>query len=339
VARSSKEAPKLVPFLVYFLKLGTFGFGGPIALAEHMERDLVEERGWIDKQDYVQGLALSQLAPGPLAAQLAMYLGFAHSGVLGATLVGLAFILPSFLMVVAIAAAYSRYGGLPWVQSVFYGIGAAVMAIIVRSAYKLADRTVGRRPLLWLLFGLMALVTAVTGREMPGLFVLCGIISLVAYSPRGWLKRFTAVAAPPIGLLAPYGGAPASLGTLATILGFFTKGPVVITSGFIGYLVAGLAGACAAAFGVFFPVYLFVVLLTPWYRKHGKEPHLAAFVDGVTAAAVGALCGAALILGRGAIRDVPTAAIALVSLFCLLRLKLPEPAIVGAAGLAGLLLK
>jgi chromate transporter len=347
-----------------------------------MERDLVEERGWIEKQDYLQGLALAQLAPGPLAAQLAMYLGYAHSGILGATLTAFAFILPSFLMVVVIAAAYSRYGGLAWVQSVFYGIGAAVMAIIARSGFKLADRTIGRKPLLWILFGVMAAVTAYTGREMPALFILCGLAAMLSYAPRGWLRRFSAGAAVPIGLLAPYGAAPASLGTFTTLLSFFTKaslfvfgsglaivpflyggvvreyhwlnerqfldavavamitpGPVVITSGFIGYLVGGLAGACTAAFGVFFPVYLFVVLLTPWYRRHGKDPHLSAFVEGVTAAAVGALCGAVLILGRGAIRDVPTAAIALISLFCLLRLKLPEPAIVAAAGLAGLMLK
>src|ERR1041384_5754735 len=98
-----------------------------------MQRDLVEGRRWISKQDYVEGLALAQLAPGPLAAQLAMYLGYVRAGVLGATLVGIAFVLPSFVMVLALSAAYMRYGGLSWMQAVFYGIGAAVIGIIARS--------------------------------------------------------------------------------------------------------------------------------------------------------------------------------------------------------------
>src|SRR6266700_2180805 len=116
----------------YFLKLGTLGFGGPIALAGSMQRDLVAERGWITPDDYKQGLALAQLAPGPLAAQLAMYLGWVRGGVLGATAVGIAFVAPSFLMVLALAALYVRFGGLAWMQALFYGIGAAVIAIIAR---------------------------------------------------------------------------------------------------------------------------------------------------------------------------------------------------------------
>jgi hypothetical protein len=107
-------------FLSYFLRLGTFGFGGPIALAGYMQRDLVETRGWISHQDYVEGLAFAQLCPGPLAAQLAMYLGWVRAGRLGATLVALTFILPSFLMVIAIAALYVHYEGkLPWIQGFF----------------------------------------------------------------------------------------------------------------------------------------------------------------------------------------------------------------------------
>src|SRR5882762_11720932 len=125
-------------FLLYFLRLGTFGFGGPIALAGYMQRDLVERRRWVSREDYLEGLALAQLAPGPLAAQLAIYLGYLRAGTLGASLVGLAFIGPSFLMVLAIASAYVRYGGLSWMQPAFYGIGAAVVAIIARSAWKLA---------------------------------------------------------------------------------------------------------------------------------------------------------------------------------------------------------
>src|SRR6266699_5906864 len=141
------DVASLVPFtmrdlLLYFLRLGTLGFGGPIALAGYMQRDLVESRRWVSKQDYLEGLAFSQLSPGPLAAQLAMYLGWIRAGTIGATLVGIAFILPSFLMVLVLAALYVHFGSLPWIQVMFYGIGAAVIAIIVRSAIKLMRGTV-----------------------------------------------------------------------------------------------------------------------------------------------------------------------------------------------------
>src|SRR6059058_1246507 len=109
-SRSETVPCTMRELLLYFLRLGTFGFGGPIALAGYMQRDLVEERRWISKQDYVEGLALAQLAPGPMAAQLAIYLGWVRGGVLGASLIGLAFVLPSFLMVLALAALYVRFG-------------------------------------------------------------------------------------------------------------------------------------------------------------------------------------------------------------------------------------
>jgi chromate transporter len=104
----------LIPLVAYFLKLGTIGFGGPVALAGYMQRDLVERRGWVSEEDYKLAFALAQIMPGPMAAQLAIALGYFHAGVLGATLVGLAFVLPSFVMVVGLAALYVEYGGLWW---------------------------------------------------------------------------------------------------------------------------------------------------------------------------------------------------------------------------------
>src|SRR6266852_632565 len=169
----------LTPFVGYFLRLGTFGFGGPIALAGHMQQDLVEERHWISKQDYVEGLALAQLAPGPLAAQLAIYLGYVRKGIVGATAVAVAFVLPSFLMVLALSAAYVRYGGLRWMQAIFYGIGAAVIAIIARSAYKLTKLTLGKDKLLWGIFIVLAVSTAWTSREIVWLFLIAGIVVLL----------------------------------------------------------------------------------------------------------------------------------------------------------------
>src|SRR6266704_3910504 len=167
-------------FVGYFLRLGTVGFGGPIALAGHMQQDLVDERGWVRKEDYLEGLALAQLAPGPLAAQLAIYLGYLRAGVLGATAVGVAFVLPSFLMVLGLSAAYVRFGGLPWMQGMFYGIGAAVIGIITRSAFKLTKLTLGKDKLLWGIFALLAVSTAWTSQEIIWLFLLGGVVAVMA---------------------------------------------------------------------------------------------------------------------------------------------------------------
>src|SRR5262245_8311292 len=157
VEHSDLESVALWRVYLYFLRLGTTGFGGPIALAGFMQRDLVDNRRWISRQDYLDGLALAQLAPGPLAAQLAMYLGYVRAGAIGATIVSLAFILPSFFMVWAISVAYVRFGGLPWIEALFYGVGAAVIGIIVRSAHKLTRLTLSRDLTLWVIFAVMAL--------------------------------------------------------------------------------------------------------------------------------------------------------------------------------------
>ncbi|MEA2478019.1 MAG: chromate transporter, partial [Actinomycetota bacterium] len=140
----SVEPGEEVPFrnyLRYFLWLGTFGFGGPIATVGYMQRDLVEKRAWLGKQDFIDGVALGQTMPGPLAAQVAMWVGFLQQGAMGALLVALPFILPSFVMVLTIAIFYVRYQGLDWVQALFYGVAPGVMAIIAIAAIKLARLT------------------------------------------------------------------------------------------------------------------------------------------------------------------------------------------------------
>ena len=389
VPSAAPSAPALEPcalrdFLLYFLRLGTFGFGGPIALTGYMQRDLVERRRWISEQDYKEGLALAQLAPGPLAAQLAIYLGWVRARLWGASLVAIAFIAPSFLMVLAISALYMRFGGLPWMQGVFYGIGAAVIAIIARSATKLLKMTLGHDRLLWALFVISALVTAWTESEIFSIFVASGVVVMAV---RAWSRRSPggqlAVLAPPILLWLGAAGNPAPTGGLWTIFWFFaqagsvvfgsglaivpflhggvvqhfgwlterqfldavavamiTPGPVVITVAFIGYLVAGLAGATVASLGVFLPVYLFVVIPAPYFHRFAGNPQVHAFVDGVTAAATGAIAGAAFVLGRRALFDAGTVAICLLTLVLILKVKkIPEPAVIVAAGIVGLVLR
>jgi chromate transporter len=366
-------------FVGYFLWLGTVGFGGPIALAGHMQQDLVEDRSWIRREDYLEGLALAQLAPGPLAAQLAVYLGYIRAGVLGATAVGIAFVLPSFVMVLAVSAAYVRFGGLPWMQGMFYGIGAAVIGIIARSAFKLTKLTVGNDRVLWGIFALLAISTAWTSKEIVWLFLLGGIVNLLA---KAWPARLSERSITPLIFASPLLGAITRPGQLLEIFVYFAKagffvfgsglavvpflyggvvqghhwitehqfvdavavamitpGPVVITVAFIGYLVAGMAGATAAAVGIFLPVYLVVVVLAPSYKRWAKNPQLNAFVRGVTAGATGAIAGAVVVLARRSVYDVPTVLICAASLAILLRWKIPEPALIACAAAAGIVLR
>ena len=370
-----ERAPaSLAQFALYFLKLGCFGFGGPIALVGYMQKDLVEERHWISQQDYVDGLAFSQLAPGPLAAQLAMYLGFVRAGFLGATLIGLVFILPSFLMVAAIGKAYVSFGGTRVIGALFYGIGAAVIAIIARSSMKLIKTTVKKDKLLWAIFLALGISTAMTEREIVWLFLAGGLLVMIVRSSlQGWKPQRSASCFVPLSL---------GMGTTGTLFLFFVKsslfvfgsglaivpflhggvvqhyhwldetqfldavavamitpGPVVITVAFIGYLVSGMTGACAAALGVFLPVYLFVILLGPSFRRFSQNVQLRAFVQGVTAAATGAIAGAVVVLGKHSVRDVWTVAIAVVTFLILTKWKIPEPIMILVSGLVGIAIR
>jgi chromate transporter len=371
--------------VLYALKLGSIGFGGPIALVGYMHRDLVEDRKWISESEYSEGMTLAQVAPGPLAAQLAIYLGYVHYSLLGASLVGIAFVLPSFFMVVALGWAYMLYGGLSWMQAVFYGVGACVIGIIALSAYKLTVKIV-KGPLLWIIFVVTTAVTVIRETEEVLLILGAGVLVwLVKAPPRNWFDRskVMGINLSPLIVLAQVRVPTADANLLLSILLFFaqagsfvfgsglaivpflyggvvknyhwltdkqfvdavavamiTPGPVVITVGFVGYLVAGLAGATVAALATFLPCYLITVLAAPYFKKHGKQPGIAEFVNGVTVAATGAIAGAVIVLGRKSIIDIPTALIALVTLALLwyFKKKLPEPIVVLAAALVGLVI-
>lgn len=364
---------------LYFLKLGTLGFGGPVALVGYMHRDLVDQRKWISEDDYREGLALSQLAPGPLAAQLGIYLGYVHYGILGASLAGTAFVLPSFLMVCVIGWAYVAFGGLPWMQAVFYGVGAAVIGIITISSYKLTVKSIGKDYLLWGIFAGLTITTFWFEEEIIWLILLGGLIVWMVKSPPSWLKFstnsfvpflvqaqavtfetklwqiawfFTKAGAFVFGsglAIVPflYGGIVKEYHWLneqefldAVAVAMITPGPVVITVGFIGYLVAGFWGAVVAALATFLPCYLFTVIPAPYFKKYGKHPAIKAFVDGITAAAIGAIAGAVIVLGKRTLTDIPTVIIALITAAALFRFKkLQEPYVIAIAALVGITLK
>jgi chromate transporter len=368
----------------YFLHLGTVGFGGPVVLVERMRRDLQEARGWFTREEYSEAIALAQLAPGPLAAQVAIYLGWLRGGFVGATAVGIAFIAPSFLMVMVLSAIYVRFGGIVWMQGAFYGVGAAVIAIIGFSAWRLVRKTVGRDWLLWGVVGANAVITALTERELVSVIVASGLLVLIV---RGWPRVRTragtaaALFVIPPGLLTGLHGTaePALLTTIglyfakagalvfgsglaivpflhggtvvdmrwlterqfldAVAVSMITPGPVVITVAFIGYLVAGPLGAITAAVGVFLPAYLMVVLVAGWFQRVAQNRALRAAVDGVTAAATGAIAGAVIVLGQRAIVDAPTLLMFAAALGVVLWMrKVPEPVLLLAAGLVGIVL-
>jgi chromate transporter len=376
--------------LAYFLKLGAIGFGGPIATVGYMQRDLVERRQWMDRQDFLDGVALGQTMPGPLAAQVAMWVGYLRRGALGAAAVAAAFVAPSFAIVVAVGAIYSHYSGSSVVQALFYGIAPAVMAIITIAAVKLVKMTDRRDWRLWSISAAVFALTALTGSEPVLVIVGAGLLMILLDArPRIRFRRRK----PPdnvagadsdsqkpmplfIGLGTLAGG-----GTLASLalfflktgavvfgsglaivpfmragvvdhhhwlsdsqfldsvaIGLITPGPVVISAGFIGYLVAGLPGATVSALAIFTPIYLGVVVPGRWFVRHRDNAQLRAFIGGATAAAGGALCGAVVVLTRQAVTDWITAAIAVVTLGVLWRFKINEPYVVVASGTLGLLL-
>lgn len=390
-ARRGRSAPPRPPerslrgLVLYFLKLGSAGFGGPIALVGYMHRDLVAERRWFSEEEYRQALAVGQTMPGPLAAQVAMWLGYLERGALGAAAISVPFILPPFLIVTGVAILYAKYQGLPVVGALFVGVGPAVLAIVAIAAVKLARSTNERDPVLWVIAIILCLATALAGTEIVWLFLAAGAFGAIYYG--GGLPRLARRAAgfQPLALVASVkglalAGSGASLGALALFFvkaGAFTFGvrpghralpsagpgrglrladpegvrrhggdgpPEPGPGGDHGHLrrLPGLRDRrCRGGYSGGLPTRLSV-------RRRARSPRAPirtppagdGFVKGATAAAAGAIAGAAILIGGQTLTGPLSAAIGLVALALLLQrwLRVPEAAVVALGAAAGLAL-
>lgn len=383
-AEAEAQQPRTLHGLVrYYLSLGSSGFGGPIALVGYMHRDLVEGRRWFTEAEFQQGMAVAQMMPGPLAAQLAMWFGYLHAGARGAAAVAAPFVLVPFAIVTAVAVLYAEYQGLAWVHDIFRAVGPAVLAIIAIAAWKLGRSTNKADPVLWIIGIVLCVATAISGAEIVWLFLAAAAFGAIYYGggvPRRGARLHSIS---PAGLLATvngfaWTGSGASLGTLgwfflkagaftfgsglaivpflhaglvdehhwlteqqfidAVAMGLISPGPVVIMATFAGYLVYGIAGAVVATLAVFLPAYVLVVIPGPLIRRYEHNQRLQGFIKGATAAAVGAIAGAAIVIGDQVIEDKWSVVIAVVALAALLqrRVKISEPALVATAALVGL---
>ena len=367
----------ILDLVVYYLRLGALGFGGPVALCGQMERELVQERKWLSREEMRDGIAVCQSLPGPLAIQVGIFVSYLRGGFWGAWAGGWAFILPNFIIVSALGALYVRLSGLPVLTAIFYGVSPAVIALIVHSCYRLAK--LGMEDWLqWAIAVACFLVTVALRAEVAALFIASGLVGILYYGSlfrrRAAVSSTTAVvtagariklgSVPMLGKLLLFFLKAGSLTSgsglvivpflekglvqntgwlderqflVAVAIGMISPGPVVITATFVGYLVAGFWGATISTIGIFLPSFLFILVVAPLLIRHRAQPDVRGFVKGAYAAAIGTIFGASLLLGRIAIGDWLTALIAAVGLLALFRWKISNPMLVAITAVIGLI--
>ncbi|HEY8872398.1 MAG TPA: chromate efflux transporter [Stellaceae bacterium] len=377
---SPSEVPQRRPIwdiVLYFLRLGTIGFGGPVALVGQMEKELVGDKGWVTRQEMRDAIAVSQALPGPLAIQVGIFIAYMRGGFWGAWAGGWAFILPNFLIVCALGALYVHFGGLSWMTALFYGVSPAVIALIIHSCYRLAK--LGMEDWLqWVVAGVCFVVTIWLEAEVAILFIGAGVLGILYYGSlfRGGNSPTALLALVPVaidtkaptaailgqllafflkagsltfgsglvivpflekGLVQQYGWINGREFLVAVAVGMLSPGPVVITATFVGYLVAGFWGSLVSTIGIFLPSFILILVVAPLLVRHRANPNVQGFVKGAYAAAIGTILGACVLLGRIAIGDWLTVLIALGSLAVLFRFKVSNPLLVGVAAVIGLI--
>jgi chromate transporter len=369
------ESGRIGELVRYFLRLGCLGFGGPVALVGQMERELVDGKKWLTKEQMREAIAICQSLPGPLAIQVGIYISYLRGGFWGAWAGGWAFILPNFIIVAALGALYVYLGDLQPITGIFYGVGPAVIALILHSCYRLAKLGMEDR-LQWVIAAVCLAITVILQAEVALLFIGAGIVGILYYG--SLFKRTPAaltVTAPVLAQLAPqasgsilgklllfflkagsltfgsglvivpfleqglvkqFGWLDERQFLIAVAIGMISPGPVVITATFVGYLVAGFWGSLVSTIGIFLPSFLLVLIVAPLLLRHRGNPNVQGFVKGAYAAAIGTILGACILLGRIAIGDWLTALMGIVSLVILFRWKVSNPALIAATAVVGL---
>jgi chromate transporter len=371
------ESSRIGELVRYFLRLGCLGFGGPVALVGQMERELVDGKKWLTKEQMREAIAICQSLPGPLAIQVGIYISYLRGGFWGAWAGGWAFILPNFIIVAALGALYVYLGDLQPVTGIFYGVSPAVIALILHSCYRLAKLGM-EDGLQWVIAAMCLAVTVILQAEVALLFIGAGIVGVLYYgslftrTPTALsvtvpvLAQFTPQAASgsilgklllfflkagsltfgsglvivPFleqGLVKQFGWLDERQFLIAVAIGMISPGPVVITATFVGYLVAGFWGSLVSTVGIFLPSFLLVLIAAPLLARHRANPNVQGFVKGAYAAAIGTILGACILLGRIAIGDWLTALIGLVSLAILFRRKVSNPLLIAATAVVGLI--
>jgi chromate transporter len=370
------EKGRIGELVRYFLRLGCLGFGGPVALVGQMERELVDGKKWLGKDQMREAIAICQSLPGPLAIQVGIYISYLRGGFWGAWAGGWAFILPNFVIVAALGALYVYLGDLKAVTGIFYGVSPAVIALILHSCYRLAKLGMEDR-LQWAIAAVCLAVTVILQAEVALLFIGAGIVGILAYgsllrkSPTalslsvpvlaqlapqasnsiigklllfflkaGCLTFGSGLVIVPFleqGLVQQFGWLDQRQFLIAVAIGMISPGPVVITATFVGYLVAGFWGSLASTVGIFLPSFLLVLIAAPLLAKHRGNPNVQGFVKGAYAAAIGTILGACILLGKIAIGDWLTALIGIVSLAVLFRWKVSNPMLIAATAVVGLI--
>jgi len=372
--RSAGNPHPIREVVLYFLRLGTLGFGGPVALVGQMERELVTERAWLSKDEMREVIAVCQSLPGPLAIQVGIFISYLRGGFWGAWAGGWSFILPNFLIVAALGALYTHFGALQPVTAIFYGVSPVVIALILHSCYRLAK--LGMEDWLqWCIAGVCFLVTIVLQAEVALLFIAAGMLGVLYYGtlwrqPPKPTALLVAVPMAPVansailsklllfflkagaltfgsglvivpflqqGVVQEHGWLGEREFLIAVAIGMISPGPVVITATFVGYLVAGFWGAVAATIGIFLPSFLLILIAAPILRRHRSNKNVQGFVKGAYAAAIGTILGASILLGRIAIGDWLTILLGVASLVVLFRWKISNPLLMAVSAVIGLI--
>jgi chromate transporter len=356
----------------YFFKIGLIGFGGPMAHIAMMDSDLVEKKKWSTKDEFLDGLAVCNLLPGPASTQLGIYMGYLKGGILGGTLAGIAFILPAFIIITLLSYIYFEFGAIPSISGILYGINAVVIALISSSLLSMYKKAINNK-IQFVIFSLTTIAISLFKVNMIVAMLFAGIVGIFIYSnptKNKKHKKLSSIAFPiaftpilsklflffiKVGSFI-YGGGlviiPFIENEVVSKLGWLTKteflagialgqvtpGPVVITAAFIGYKVFGFIGALVSTIAIFLPSFIFILIAAPYLKKLKDIPWIKAALKGVNAAVIGSILASIISLIPVAIIDLPTISIAVVGFVSIVKYKINVFWCIGISSILGLVL-